>query len=90
MVAKITSKGQLTVPKEVRERLGLAPGDRVDFVCHEDGRVELRPVRVTLDELMRILPKPRRRATLEQIERAIAEGHVRGGLGIHADPEGDA
>jgi AbrB family looped-hinge helix DNA binding protein len=33
--AKITSKGQLTVPKSVRERLGVGPGDELEFV--EDG-----------------------------------------------------
>jgi AbrB family looped-hinge helix DNA binding protein len=30
--AKVTSKGQITVPKAVRERLGLAPGDTIEFV----------------------------------------------------------
>ncbi len=33
--AKVTSKGQITIPKDVRERLGLRPGDEVAFV--EDG-----------------------------------------------------
>lgn len=34
--AKITSKGQITLPKEVRRRLGIGPGDEVDFI-EEDG-----------------------------------------------------
>jgi len=38
----ISSKGQVTVPIEVRHRLGLKTGDRVDFV-YEDGRTVLRP-----------------------------------------------
>jgi antitoxin PrlF len=38
----ISSKGQVTVPIEVRHRLGLKAGDRVDFV-YEDGRTVLRP-----------------------------------------------
>jgi len=41
----ISSKGQVTVPLEVRHRLGLKQGDKVEFVF-EDGRTELRPVRV--------------------------------------------
>jgi AbrB family looped-hinge helix DNA binding protein len=40
----ISSKGQVTVPVEVRHRLGLKEGDRVEFVS-EDGKTYLRPVR---------------------------------------------
>ena len=35
--ARVTSKGQITIPKEVRERLGLRPGDEVEFVEDADG-----------------------------------------------------
>ena len=42
--ARITSKGQITIPKQVRERLGVEPGDALDF-HFEDGRLEVRPVR---------------------------------------------
>ncbi|MGA9304266.1 MAG: AbrB/MazE/SpoVT family DNA-binding domain-containing protein [Candidatus Sulfotelmatobacter sp.] len=40
----ISSKGQVTVPQEIRKRLGLQTGDRVEFVV-EEGRTVLRPVR---------------------------------------------
>jgi antitoxin PrlF len=40
----ISSKGQITVPQEVRKRLGLETGDRVEFVV-EEGRTVVRPVR---------------------------------------------
>jgi AbrB family looped-hinge helix DNA binding protein len=40
----ISSKGQVTVPIEVRHRLGLKEGDRVEFVF-EDGRTVIRPGR---------------------------------------------
>ena len=40
----ISSKGQITVPREVRKRLGLEPGDRVEFV-QEEGRTVIRPAR---------------------------------------------
>ena len=40
VVAKITSKGQITLPKEVRRRLGIGPGDEVEFV-NENGRYVL-------------------------------------------------
>jgi AbrB family looped-hinge helix DNA binding protein len=41
----ISSKGQVTVPIEVRHRLGLKEGDKVEFVF-EDGRTVLRPARI--------------------------------------------
>jgi antitoxin PrlF len=40
----ISSKGQVTVPLDVRNRLGLKPGDRVEFVV-ENGRTTIRPAR---------------------------------------------
>jgi antitoxin PrlF len=40
----ISSKGQVTVPQEVRKRLGLEAGDRVEFVM-EEGRTVIRPIR---------------------------------------------
>jgi antitoxin PrlF len=40
----ISSKGQITVPLEIRKRLGLKTGDRVEFV-EEERRTTLRPVR---------------------------------------------
>ncbi len=42
--AKITSKGQITVPREVRRVLGVRPGDRLSFESDENG-VRVRPVR---------------------------------------------
>ncbi len=41
--ATITSKGQITLPIEVRRRLGLKVGDKVEFVYDEDGRTTVRP-----------------------------------------------
>jgi AbrB family looped-hinge helix DNA binding protein len=39
--AKVTSKGQITIPKAVREQLGIGPGSVVDFERTEDGRIVL-------------------------------------------------
>lgn len=39
--AKVTSKGQVTVPKEVREKMGLSVGDEIEFV-EEDGKYLIR------------------------------------------------
>jgi len=39
----ITAKGQTTIPKAIRDRLGVAAGDRVDFVVRSDGTVTIEP-----------------------------------------------
>jgi AbrB family looped-hinge helix DNA binding protein len=50
MMAKITSKGQLTIPKQIREALGVKPGDRILFSI-EEGKTFIYPVRGTLLDL---------------------------------------
>ena len=40
----VTSKGQVTIPKSVRDRLGIHPGSKIDFEVGEDGRAYLRRV----------------------------------------------
>jgi AbrB family looped-hinge helix DNA binding protein len=42
--AAITAKGQATIPKPIRDHLGLRPGDRIKFFVHPDGSVTLLPV----------------------------------------------
>ena len=41
MATNVTSKGQVTIPKPIRERLGIEPGNAVDFELAPDGRVVL-------------------------------------------------
>jgi AbrB family looped-hinge helix DNA binding protein len=41
MTVTVTSKGQVTIPKQVRDRLGIKPGSKVDFEVAEDGRAFL-------------------------------------------------
>ena len=41
--ATMSSKGQTVIPKAIRERLGLRPGDALDFVVQDDGDVVIRP-----------------------------------------------
>lgn len=75
--ATLTSKGQLTVPKDVRDRLGLKSGDRVVFEF-EDGAVRLRVEhRKSLDELMGSLPSTRKYPGKEA-EREAARRHLVG------------
>ena len=53
--ATLTSKGQLTLPKAIRERLRLGAGDRVDFIVADDGTVVLRPATVDVREIKGLL-----------------------------------
>lgn len=45
MATTVTSKGQITIPKPIRDRLGIVPGSAVDFSLEPDGRVVLVPIR---------------------------------------------
>ncbi|HVA26372.1 MAG TPA: AbrB/MazE/SpoVT family DNA-binding domain-containing protein [Chloroflexota bacterium] len=72
--APISSKGQVTIPKAVRDRLHVRPGSRVSFLVHSEGNVELRAPKYTIDELVGIL-KPLAIPIEEQV-RIAAEEHA--------------
>ncbi|MFQ4142622.1 AbrB/MazE/SpoVT family DNA-binding domain-containing protein [Chlorogloeopsis sp. ULAP02] len=73
--ATITTKGQVTIPKEIRDYLHLDAGSKVDFVINEDGTVKLIPLNVPLKSLSGILHRPdMTAATLEEMEEAIRDG----------------
>ena len=48
MISTITSKGQATIPKEIRSFLGIKPSDKINFTV-EKGNVVLKPVRTLKD-----------------------------------------
>ena len=77
MLATMTSKGQVTVPSGIRERLHLKAGDRLDFVLDENGHIELIPVHGSMRSLKGLVPKPRRPVSLEEMEAAIGCGGER-------------
>lgn len=74
MQATITSKGQVTVPKAVRDRLHLNPGDKIEFFVDEDGSVRVIPVTATLRQLKGMVRKPDRVVSLSEMEEAISKG----------------
>jgi len=39
---RVTEKGQVTIPKEIRDRLGIVPGSEVDFVASNNGALLVR------------------------------------------------
>ncbi len=72
-IATITSKGQVTIPKEIRDRFGLREGDRLEFIAEDDGTIRLRRKTVDLLDVIGFI-KPGRHATLDEMQEAIARG----------------
>ena len=79
MESAITSKGQVTIPKAIREYLRVKPGDRVKFFMHPDGTVVLLP-KLPVTALRGIVPPRERPVTLEEMDDAIAAGAIEGAL----------
>lgn len=47
---RVTRKGQVTIPKSIRDKLGIGPGSEVEFVDHGDGGVGLRAVQDSVED----------------------------------------
>jgi len=71
--ATITSKGQITIPAIVRAALGVATGDRVEFVQVEPGRFELFASTQSVSALKGLVRKPTTPVTVEIMNETIAE-----------------
>ena len=70
--AILTSKGQITIPVEMRESLNLHAGHRIDFIRNlETGRYEVRPAKRPARSLIGMLPKPEQPATIAEMNAAI-------------------
>ena len=74
MSTNLTSKGQVTIPKAVRDALHLRSGDRLDFILEADGTVRVLPITGSVKRLKGMLPKPPRPLTVEEMDEAIAKG----------------
>jgi antitoxin PrlF len=72
--ATLTSKGQLVIPKPIRDVLHLHPGDTLDFVLQENGDVLMRPAVEDVRKLKGILRQPGRApVSLEAMRQAIRQ-----------------
>lgn len=72
----ITSKGQVTIPVEVRELFGLSAGSKVEFIPY-DGYIIAIPLNKSVKNLKGILPKPERSLTCEEMNSIIKENYDR-------------
>lgn len=76
MTGTVSSKGQVTLPAEVRRLLGIRAGTRLQFIVRDD-RLELVRVDLPVQALKSILPRPRRKASLRDIQEGIVKGALR-------------
>jgi AbrB family looped-hinge helix DNA binding protein len=70
----ITSKGQTTIPKEIRKLLQLKFGDRIEFIVELDGRVYIYPLNVDVRSLSGILhKKDREPVSVAEMDAAVGK-----------------
>ena len=77
--SKITTKGQVTIPKRLRKLLGIRPGDRVEFEADSEGKVMVKKIEshVSLAGILR--DQVTIQATDKDIEKAIRDGWKKSG-----------
>lgn len=73
----ISTKGQLTIPSQIRDQLGLEPGTKVRFLVDDDGSLVLFPIKGKLDDLYGILSKPGRKAlSTDEMKQSFQEAAI--------------
>lgn len=77
MQSTMTTKGQVTVPKVIRDKLRLKPGDKIDFVLEVSGELRVTPVTASVKQLKGMVPRPKKPVTLEQMDDAVARAYGR-------------
>ena len=77
MLATLTTKGQITLPKEIRDRLGLDAGSILDFQVLPDNTITARPVKPDARSIRGLLKSPHAGPlTVAQMDEGIAQ-HLR-------------
>jgi antitoxin PrlF len=69
--ATVTSKGQITIPVQVRAAMGLEAGDRIEFVEVEKGKFAIIPATGSVQALKGMIPKPAKPVSIEEMNAAI-------------------
>jgi AbrB family looped-hinge helix DNA binding protein len=93
--ATMTSKGQITIPIQVRTALGLDAGDKIDFIECEKGQFKMIPRTASIRDLEGCIPKLDHVVTIEEMNQAIHDGAAESylqsiGRPISADSHGEA
>lgn len=75
ITATVTSKGQITIPKYIRDQLKIQVGDRINFLFDAtNGSVTFLPVKRDVKELKGIVSKPLKSISISDMNKAIKEG----------------
>lgn len=70
----VTSKGQITIPRQVRDRLGIHQGDRIEFIVDPRGSVRLKPLKRSVRELAGFLHrKDQRSVSQAEMDASVLE-----------------
>jgi AbrB family looped-hinge helix DNA binding protein len=72
--ASVTSKGQITIPIEVREDLGIKAGDRISFLKNERGEYVIKPKTGSIMDLKGMFKWTGKPVTIEEMNGTIAQG----------------
>jgi AbrB family looped-hinge helix DNA binding protein len=73
-LATITTKGQVTIPKSVRDSLMLSTGDKIEFVVTDKREALIRPISKKVDEVFGLLHKPgRKTVSVEDMDAKIRQ-----------------
>lgn len=72
---RVASDGKLTMPKAFRERLGIRKGGTVRMTS-QGGKITMESAKLSILDFVGVLPKPRRAATLDEMDKAIVQGAV--------------
>ncbi len=76
MITTLTSKGQITLPKAIRDKLDLQTGDKVEFFVDDEGNITLMPVTASITKLKGMVPKPATPVSLDKMQKAIEKQGV--------------
>ncbi len=69
----ISSKGQVTIPKAIRDKYHLEPGDKIEFLEDTQGVVTIWPVTQSITKLKGMIAKQEKPVSIEEMNRAILE-----------------
>jgi len=71
ITATITSKGQITIPKDIRDQLDRHAGDKIRFIEEEDGSINLLPIKKPLSALKGLVAKPQKPVSIAAMNSAV-------------------